>query len=240
MSTEVEILISLLDNGLTNSEISKEMNLSRSSVVRLKSKYNLKSKFFDLKKEQKTCLQCGITMITLISESRKFCSKSCSATYHNFIRGDKRINYDDIIEKENKVYKVCENCENEYPIDRREMSRSRKFCSHKCQQKFQKNRKFSKIENNNLVDITTRTIKKFLIEKCGNKCMDCGWGETNQFSGRVPIELEHIDGNSENNKLDNLKLLCPNCHSLTSTYKALNKGNGRHQRMKRYNEGKSY
>ena len=51
--------------------------------------------------------------------------------------------------------------------------------------------------------------------------------------------LEHIDGNSENNSLDNLKLLCPNCHSLTPTYKNLNKGNGRFKRMERYNKGKS-
>lgn len=40
--------------------------------------------------------------------------------------------------------------------------------------------------------------------------------------------------------INNLILLCPNCHSLTPTYKALNKGNGRHNRMKRYNDGKSY
>lgn len=41
------------------------------------------------------------------------------------------------------------------------------------------------------------------------------------------MELEHIDGNSENNDLSNLTLLCPNCHSLTSTYKGRNIGNGR-------------
>ena len=70
--------------------------------------------------------------------------------------------------------------------------------------------------------------------------MECGWCEINKYSGNVPIELEHIDGNSENNSLENLKLLCPNCHSLTPTYKALNTGNGRHSRRKRYEEGKSY
>ena len=39
--------------------------------------------------------------------------------------------------------------------------------------------------------------------------MDCGWCEKNIVTNKVPIELEHIDGNSENNSLDNLKLLCP-------------------------------
>jgi len=73
---------------------------------------------------------------------------------------------------------------------------------------------------------SARTIKRYLIKKYGDKCMICGWNEKNVVTGRCPIELEHIDGNSENNNLNNLKLLCPNCHSLTETFKALNRGNG--------------
>jgi len=62
--------------------------------------------------------------------------------------------------------------------------------------------------------------------------MYCGWCEVNKVTGNVPIQLEHIDGDSKNNSLDNLKLLCPNCHSLTPTYGYLNKGNGRSERKK--------
>jgi 5-methylcytosine-specific restriction endonuclease McrA len=54
------------------------------------------------------------------------------------------------------------------------------------------------------------------------------------------LQLEHKDGNSENNKPENLCLLCPNCHSQTPTYGAKNKGNGRHYRRIRYAQGKSY
>ena len=54
--------------------------------------------------------------------------------------------------------------------------------------------------------------------------MECGWSKVNPFTKKIPIELEHIDGNSENNSLDNLKLLCPACHSLTATYKGANMG----------------
>jgi predicted HNH restriction endonuclease len=39
--------------------------------------------------------------------------------------------------------------------------------------------------------------------------------------------VEHIDGNYENDREKNLTLLCPNCHSLTPTFRALNRGNGR-------------
>jgi hypothetical protein len=40
----------------------------------------------------------------------------------------------------------------------------------------------------------------------------------------IPLELDHVDGNHENNALDNLRLLCPNCHSLTPTFRGKNKG----------------
>lgn len=98
--------------------------------------------------------------------------------------------------------------------------------------------RFEKLEYNG--DVSNKTAKLYLIKKFGEKCMDCGWSEKNRVTGKCPIELEHIDGDSENNNLDNLKLLCPNCHSLTPTYKALNKGRGRYKRRERYKEGKSY
>ena len=63
--------------------------------------------------------------------------------------------------------------------------------------------------------------------------MNCDWCEVHPITGNIPIQLNHIDGDSDNNKLNNLELLCPNCHSLTFNYGNLNKGNGRNER-KRY------
>ena len=62
--------------------------------------------------------------------------------------------------------------------------------------------------------------------------MKCGWSERNPITKKVPIQMEHIDGNSENNSIENLELLCPNCHSLTPTFGALNKGRGRKNRKR--------
>jgi len=77
-------------------------------------------------------------------------------------------------------------------------------------------------------DITfgERNYKNYLIYTFGEKCMECGWDKVHLKTGKVPIQLEHVDGNSSNNSLENLKLLCPNCHSLTPTYGSLNKGRG--------------
>ncbi len=53
------------------------------------------------------------------------------------------------------------------------------------------------------------------------KCYSCNL--TEWLNKPIPLELEHIDGNSSNNKLDNLTLLCPNCHAFTTTYRGKNK-----------------
>jgi hypothetical protein len=80
------------------------------------------------------------------------------------------------------------------------------------------------------IGVVSHHIKKYLRQKFDNKCCICGWSEVNMVTGLVPVVADHIDGNWRNNKEDNLRLLCPNCDSLTPTYAALNKGNGRANR----------
>ena len=54
-----------------------------------------------------------------------------------------------------------------------------------------------------------------------HQCNRCGITEWNGLP--APLELEHKDGNHHNNSLDNLELLCPNCHAQTDTYRGKNK-----------------
>jgi hypothetical protein len=52
-------------------------------------------------------------------------------------------------------------------------------------------------------------------------CSNCNL--TEWLDGPMPLELDHINGDRNDYRLENLRLLCPNCHALTSTYRGKNK-----------------
>lgn len=78
----------------------------------------------------------------------------------------------------------------------------------------------------------SKRIKRYLFNKYNNKCCKCGWNQMNPFTNKIPLEVHHKDGDYTNNDEENLELLCPNCHSLTDTYKNGNTNNGRKERQK--------
>ena len=69
-------------------------------------------------------------------------------------------------------------------------------------------------------------VKRYIREKYGAKCHECGWAQQNPYNGIAHLTIEHRDGHWDNTTEDNLVLLCPNCHTLTPTYGALNRGHG--------------
>lgn len=127
----------------------------------------------------------------------------------------------------------CINCNK--PINKRS-----KYCSNKCQKEYQYKTYINKWKNNQINGMRgeyqiSSYIKTYLFNKYSNKCARCGWGEVNKYTNKIPLEIEHIDGNYKNNVEENLILLCPNCHALTSTYKGANLNKGRKSRSK-YNK----
>ena len=67
-------------------------------------------------------------------------------------------------------------------------------------------------------------LKKRLYEEELKKpqCELCGWAKVS-VDGRIPLELDHINGDHSDNRIENLRILCPNCHSLQPTHRGRNK-----------------
>ena len=125
-------------------------------------------------------------------------------------------------------FKKCKNC-GQVIVEKNE-----KYCSNKCQKDFEFKtyiEKWKKGEVNGLRGqySISNHIRKYMFEKHNYSCEKCGWNEVNKYSCLIPLEIHHIDGDYTNNREENLQVLCPNCHSLTETYKSQNK-NGRKQR----------
>lgn len=66
--------------------------------------------------------------------------------------------------------------------------------------------------------LKNRLLKESLKER---KCECCGLEKWQGVA--IPLELHHANGDNRDNRIENLKLLCPNCHALTENYRGLNK-----------------
>lgn len=70
-------------------------------------------------------------------------------------------------------------------------------------------------------DLGCENRRRRVFEEQNYKCNRCGID--NWLGEKLSLELEHKDGNKKNNSRENLEGLCPNCHSLTPTWRGRNK-----------------
>lgn len=165
------------------------------------------------------CGNCGKTILRKIYQicdtGNVYCSRRCSL---------------EVSREKNRKKNLCLNCA--------KGCGSKRLCNRSCSNSY-KNKIRELDITNNPQKYSNAAIRKFLIKIRGDSCSKCGWREVNPKTLKCPIQLNHIDGHSENKKFDNLELVCPNCHSLTPTFGSLNMGNGRFLRRERYKLGLS-
>lgn len=161
------------------------------------------------------CAFCNEDVECLPSANRKFCSSSCAAKHNNPIH-------------KLKPRGNCKHCNKVL------VARYNQYCNNKCQNAYQTQKKIDLwLESGNVYyknKMVPPYVKRYISERDDNKCVKCG---LNEWMGEpLVLECDHIDGDYRNNNVDNLRTLCPNCHSQTGTYKNNNAGKGRSSRLR--------
>ena len=103
-----------------------------------------------------------------------------------------------------------------------------KYCSVQCQQDKQTREKVEAWLAGADAGWTGKTrqlkdfVRKYILKTRGTACSECGW-DVRHSDGSILTEIDHTDGDAENCRPENLKILCQNCHALTPTFRARNK-----------------
>ena len=131
-----------------------------------------------------------------------------------------------------KIYN-CLSCNKENLWGR---SKINKFCDNQCQGDYKwKNETVPRIERGECNHTAAFILKKYLAENFGKHCAVC-LQEDSWNNKPLVLQLDHIDGDSDNNFVNNLRLLCPNCHTQTDNFGS--KGTG--SRYKKHTKRNSY
>ena len=112
-------------------------------------------------------------------------------------------------------------------VKRYTTERVRQYCDIHCQKAWQYlNITKPAIERGDVRE--RQTLRRYMIRERGHECELC---HNTEWMGKpIPLECDHVDGDAANNLPSNLRLLCPNCHATTPTWKNRNRGSGRKAR----------
>ena len=139
--------------------------------------------------------------------------------------------------KKNKIYH-CLSCDSNIPF--KGYTYNHKYCNNQCQgnhrSKQADEKNFAKLLEGKLAN--RPMIRRLLGEMKGYHCDCCNL--TEWLGKEIVLQVDHINGDPYNNNLDNLRLICPNCHSQTETFAGANRGNGRWSKenlARYYNKG---
>jgi hypothetical protein len=173
----------------------------------------------DYEAKSPQCAFCS-AVFPYAKRRHKFCNHSCAASFNNL----GTVRHSPEVERRTHCLRCSE------PI----LGSGVLYCSRNCSHEHRLERFAEKLLGGTevLSSGSVPAIRRCLIRLRGEQCESCGWNKRHSVTNRVPLEVHHVDGNFENNRVDNVQLLCPNCHSLTPTFRNLNKGKGRAYRKK--------
>lgn len=164
------------------------------------------------------CKQCGSPFVSK-NKNPQFCSVKC---------------WRDNQKERTGRFEFCKN-----DCGEKVTGKAKYFCSIKCQHDYNYKRTIGKWKRGEISGSCEdgykllKAVRRYMLEKEQYCCEQCGWTGVNPVSKKPTVVVDHKDGNAGNNAEENLRVLCPNCHSLTPTFCALNKGNGRPARRAR-------
>lgn len=162
------------------------------------------------------CTGCGDEFAVIGDPRRLYCTPECR-------RANRR--------RRSKKVRVCETCG-------ASVTDQARFCSMKC---LWEPRYLAYIERWLAGDEAggsptngevSHFVRRWLNELQGSCCWRRGWAEKHPADDRVPVQIDHVDGDATNNRPENLRLLCPNCHSLTPTFGRRNRNGQREWRRR--------
>jgi 5-methylcytosine-specific restriction endonuclease McrA len=118
----------------------------------------------------------------------------------------------------------CINCNTEFEFNPHH--KTGKYCSSECFGKHKSALHKQQWYEGKLKRIERSTIRRYLAEDRGYNCEICGLG--NNWNGKpITLHVDHKNGDPSNDTPNNMRLLCPNCHSQTEFLGNANKGRGR-------------
>ena len=168
-----------------------------------------------------TCGCCG-TAFTSHDRRRRYCGRTCAARVNNVGVARNRTTG-------RHATKPCQHCGRP--------TRNPNFCSITCSAAAQHARAQAAIARTGRFR-SPHSARVYVADRDGWRCSICG--RSTWMGRRVPLVLDHINGNPDDNRIDNMRLVCGNCDMQLPTYKSRNRGRGRAWRRARYANGLSY